>query len=553
MGLGKTAQTVVTLALLAAGRAGLTLPAAAPPAPPASKGRGAGAGSSSSSSGAATAATTVTLAPWAASPADTWSPFLILCPNQVLSYWAAEVAGWGGGVLWPLVYAGSAAARRVAHAFELGAAGGGSAYRCNVLIVPHSLLKDASPAAAADRALLARVPARVVVVDEAHHFANPAAAATRALGGFRLWGLLLLTGTPLTTKVESLFSLLQLLQPGAHGTADGWNERFGCLDARKGDATAAAVSTGERKRREAARSELNGLLRRVMLLRSQAVISALLPPKSEVRVDTAMTPLQRFAYTAISLAELRAQAAAAAAGDESAARRALAALRTGGSAGRGETSDRYFAALSPLLVPQVVPLIERQAGLSLAPALEDAVRSNANLRYGRSAATEALPEADEADLACLLVETSAKFSWVDATLPGLLAAGHRVLLFSRFTMVLDLCEVLLRGRLGLAYERVDGSVSTLERQARIDRFNGRPTSGGGGSGSADDSDPGAASPDADGAAADPAPSPSRRQGASAGGPLAGDPRPHVFLLTTKAGGQGINLQTADTVRGGRRM
>lgn len=69
---------------------------------------------------------------------------------------------------------------------------------------------------------------------------------------------------------------------------------------------------------------------------------------------------------------------------------------------------------------------------------------------------------------------------------------------SRFTTLLDLLEEWLNAR-RWGFQRIDGSVSSTERQSRIDQFNRRPEDN------------------------------------------------FVFLLSTKAGGLGINLATADTV------
>jgi chromodomain-helicase-DNA-binding protein 4 len=97
-----------------------------------------------------------------------------------------------------------------------------------------------------------------------------------------------------------------------------------------------------------------------------------------------------------------------------------------------------------------------------------------------------------------LIEASAKFKLLEIMLPKLKERGHRVLLFSQFLDQLDLIEDFLNG-LGLLFQRLDGNVSSLEKQKRIDAFN---------------------SPDS----------------------------PYfAFLLSTRAGGVGINLATADTV------
>ena len=97
-----------------------------------------------------------------------------------------------------------------------------------------------------------------------------------------------------------------------------------------------------------------------------------------------------------------------------------------------------------------------------------------------------------------LVEASAKFQLLEIMLPQLKERGHRVLIFSQFLKQLDLIEDFLNG-LDFSFGRLDGTVSSLEKQKRIDAFN------------------------------------------------APDSHLFAFLLSTRAGGVGINLATADTV------
>ncbi|KAI9699741.1 MAG: hypothetical protein M1836_002776 [Candelina mexicana] len=97
-----------------------------------------------------------------------------------------------------------------------------------------------------------------------------------------------------------------------------------------------------------------------------------------------------------------------------------------------------------------------------------------------------------------LVEAASKFQLLEIMLPKLRERGHRVLIFSQFLEMLTIIEDFLDG-LELSFLRLDGSVSTLERQKRIDHFN------------------------------------------------APDSPYFAFLLSTRAGGVGINLATADTV------
>jgi len=97
-----------------------------------------------------------------------------------------------------------------------------------------------------------------------------------------------------------------------------------------------------------------------------------------------------------------------------------------------------------------------------------------------------------------LVEASGKLQLLEILLPKLKERGHRVLIFSQFLNVLDIMEDFCDG-LELPYQRLDGTMSSLQKQKRIDEFN---------------------APDS---------------------PL------FAFLLSTRAGGVGINLATADTV------
>ncbi|XP_076826761.1 chromodomain-helicase-DNA-binding protein 4 isoform X4 [Brachyhypopomus gauderio] len=97
-----------------------------------------------------------------------------------------------------------------------------------------------------------------------------------------------------------------------------------------------------------------------------------------------------------------------------------------------------------------------------------------------------------------LTKSSGKLMLLCKMLKKLKEGGHRVLIFSQMTKMLDLLEDFLEHD-GYKYERIDGGVTGVMRQEAIDRFNA----------------PGAPQ--------------------------------FVFLLSTRAGGLGINLATADTV------
>lgn len=97
-----------------------------------------------------------------------------------------------------------------------------------------------------------------------------------------------------------------------------------------------------------------------------------------------------------------------------------------------------------------------------------------------------------------IVNSSGKMLLLDRLLPELFRRGHKVLIFSQFKTQLDIlhdyCAELRKWNVC----RIDGSVAQSERRDQIDAFNE-------------------------------------------------DPDFKVFLLSTRAGGQGINLASADTV------
>ncbi|XP_047328868.1 CHD3-type chromatin-remodeling factor PICKLE-like isoform X2 [Impatiens glandulifera] len=97
-----------------------------------------------------------------------------------------------------------------------------------------------------------------------------------------------------------------------------------------------------------------------------------------------------------------------------------------------------------------------------------------------------------------LLESSKKLQLLDKFMLKLKEQGHRVLIYSQFQHMLDLLEDYVTYR-KWQYERIDGKVGGAERQIRIDRFNAKNSSR------------------------------------------------FCFLLSTRAGGLGINLATADTV------
>ena len=105
---------------------------------------------------------------------------------------------------------------------------------------------------------------------------------------------------------------------------------------------------------------------------------------------------------------------------------------------------------------------------------------------------------DDEDVASRLVVTSGKMVLLDKLLRRLKETGHRVLIFSQMVRQLDIIAEYMQRR-GYRHQRLDGSTPAHKRHQAMERFNA----------------PGS--------------------------------QDFAFLLSTRAGGLGINLYTADTV------
>lgn len=97
-----------------------------------------------------------------------------------------------------------------------------------------------------------------------------------------------------------------------------------------------------------------------------------------------------------------------------------------------------------------------------------------------------------------LVTSSGKLLLLDRLLPSLFARGSKVLIFSQFKTTLDILDDYATYLRSYDFCRIDGGTAQADRRTQIKRFNE-------------------------------------------------DPDCKLFLLSTRAGGQGINLASADTV------
>lgn len=258
---------------------------------------------------------------------------------------------------------------------------------------------------------------------------------------------LLLTGTPLQNKLPELWALLNFLLPSIFKSCNTFEQWFNAPFATTGE----KVELNEEETILIIR-RLHKVLRPFLLRRLKKEVENQLPDKVEYVIKCDMSGLQKTIYRHMHSRGIL--------------------LTDTGNKKRGDTLHNRIKQLQKISNhPFLFEHIERTF-------------SEHNRMRGISG-----PD---------LYRTSGKFELLDRVLPKLRMSGHRVLMFSQMTRLLDIMEDYLNYR-GLKFLRLDGSTKSDDRGILLGKFN--------------------------------------------------DPNSEyfIFLLSTRAGGLGLNLQTADTV------
>ena len=279
------------------------------------------------------------------------------------------------------------------------------------------------------------VPWQGLIVDEGQRLKNDKNLLYSALAALKCPFKILLTGTPLQNNARELFNLLHFLDDSFDAAA--LEEEFAELDHEK-------------------IGKLHEMIRPFFLRRTKAQVLTFLPPMAQIIIPVSMSIVQKKLYRSILAKNPDLM---------------KAIFSTEGNVKQGERGS-LSNILMQLRKCLCHPFVYNK---SIEDRHVDMAASHRNL-----------------------VDASSKLKLLELLLPKLKERGHRVLIFSQFLEMLDCVEDFMDG-MQLRYQRLDGQISSLVKQKRIDEFN---------------------APDS---------------------PL------FAFLLSTRAGGVGINLASADTV------
>lgn len=335
-----------------------------------------------------------------------------------------------------------------------------------------------------DSSLLAKYNWDYMILDEGHRVKNIKCKLLRKLKCIRAGAKLILTGTPLQNNLQELWSLLHFLIPEVFDDLQVFESWFD-LSPTDGSKMGGVSLDQERK----FLTTLYEILTPFLLRRVKDDVEIEIPPKAEIIVYTPLSRKQERFYQASVDKTIR-QVVKDKVNNHEADSDDLSSIVTVGRMTRGKAEN--LGLNIPSRSPR--PSGEAEVNVSLNNIMM-LLRKCCNhpylIEYPLIPGTDLFKVDEE------IVSSSGKLMVMDQILPELKKNKHRVLLFSQMVKMLDIIEDYLRFR-GHSFLRLDGSTQLHDRHANMKEFNSNPDV-------------------------------------------------FIFLLSTRAGGLGVNLTGADTV------
>ncbi len=431
-----------------------------------------------------------------------WYPLvLIVCPGSLIQNWRAELLRWGW---WHVDVYHGAAKDDVLQAARAG--------RLEIMVTTYATYKNHR-----DRINTVRWDA--VVADECHVLKEPTSETTRAMNAVNALCRIGLTGTAIQNRYDELWTLLNWTNPGRFGSIAEWRQTITrpLTIGQSHDATIFQLSLARRT----AKKLVQNLLPDFFLRRMKSLIAHQLPRKTDRVVFCPLTARQSAAYANFINSEQ------------------VAFLRTvsdscdcGAGTKRGWCCHRHMPGGGGLtwfsfVFPTIQSLLKLANHLTLlVPSAENMVGAH-DTEAGKSGDAVAAPSgaaaaaAERHQRALNVLKTCVPDDWatlyrqrdslVSLANPELCgkwkvlrkllrfwhASGDKVLVFSHNVRLLRILQHLFHNT-SYSVSYLDGSLSYDERQRVVDDFNS-------------------------------------------------DPAQFVFLISTRAGGVGLNITSANKV------
>lgn len=370
-----------------------------------------------------------------------YGPHLIIVPNAVLVNWKSEFHRWLPSVSC-IFYVGGKDQRSKLFFQEV------CAMKFNVLVTTYEFIMF-------DRSKLSKLDWKYIIIDEAQRMKDRESVLSRDLDKYRCQRRLLLTGTPLQNDLKELWSLLNLLLPEVFDNRKAFHDWFSQPFQKDGPTHNAEDDWLETEKKVIIIHRLHQILEPFMLRRRVEDVEGSLPAKVSIVLKCRMSAIQGAVYDWI---------------------KSTGTLRV------DPEDEMQRVQKNPFYQAKIYKPLQNRC-MELRKTCNHPLL---NYPYFNDLSKE------------FLVRSCGKLWILDRILIKLHRTGHRVLLFSTMTKLLDILEDYLQWR-RLVYRRIDGTTSLEDRESAIVDFN---------------------SPGSD---------------------------CFIFLLSIRAAGRGLNLQSADTV------
>ncbi|KAG0302302.1 hypothetical protein BGZ97_002409 [Linnemannia gamsii] len=462
-----------------------------------------------------------------------WGPFLVVSPLSTLANWVMEFERFVPGI--PVeMYHGTPEEREHKRNHKL-----------KKLDTTFPVVVTSYEVIMRDRKYLSKYQWKYIIVDEGHRLKNMDCKLIRELKSYHSANRLLLTGTPLQNNLSELWSLLNFLLPDIFDDREGFEEWFDFSDINAKEGQDRIL--GEESQSGIV-SSLHHILKPFLLRRVKTDVEKSLPKKKEYLLYAPLTPVQKEWYDATLSKDIRKFIIQKKSGwddagdsedDLEAAMQDTDAVELGEDASNTRDSseatleaaeEQTTATKSRRLRGDIVKSYAEKSDRQYFKELEDgpaqtAVKELTAREIDIRRATKAVvnmnlknvimqlrkvcnhpflfdwpldPMTNLPVVSEDLLTSSGKMLVLNRLLEALFARGHKVLIFSQFTTMLDIIEEWAVTYKKWHCSRIDGMVKQDDRRRQIAEFNSNPAL-------------------------------------------------KLFLLSTRSGGLGINLTSADTV------
>ena len=331
-----------------------------------------------------------------------------------------------------------------------------------------------------------------IIADECHTIKERGAEITKAMNDVNALCRIGLTGTAIQNKYEELWTLLNWTNPGRLGPLSTWKHAI-CLPLKLGQSHDATYSQLAKARRTAEKLVTN-LLPAFFLRRMKSLIADQLPKKSDQVVFCPLTDIQAEAYNNFCDSELVRTIA-----DASKPCPCASGKKQGWCCYARVDGKKWQEFVFPCLI--TLQKLSNHVALLLPTGEADKEKHEKEVDYLRTAMPDTwrdLYRQRENILNYANTSFCGKWKILRKLLKHWYENSDKVLVFSHSVRLLKMLNMLFKATTSYNVSYLDGSMNYDDRQKQVDEFNS-------------------------------------------------DPRQFVFLISTKAGGVGLNITSANKV------